>query len=117
MQAFSFSQLRTKSASVYGASLSIRSWGCGHARQREAGDRNGGVPEGDRTDPLPHVDVATSVCGRAFHAGTPVCSVNGASARVLHNRAQFAGERTGDRERERKRDRYAESLISSISEG
>lgn len=68
------------------------------------------VLEGVAADPPPRVDVAASVCGRAFHAGTPVCSGGDGciGSRVTRSRSVCGGEKERERERVDEKDRQRE---------
>lgn len=98
----------------------MRSRGCERARRREAGAHNES-PKGKDADPPARIGVAASVCGRAFHAGTPVCSDGGGciGSRATQSRLVRGGKEGSDKgTRKRERGRYAEeSNISDISEG
>jgi len=71
-----------------------------------------------RGEPDPHVGVAASVCSRAFHAGTPVCSVG---SRATRSRSVCGDKKgitiKGGREKERRIRLIEKGLISSISKG
>jgi len=79
----------------------------GVARRRKARIRNGGVLDGERRIGRPRVGVATSVCGRAFHAGTPVCcdSDGCVGSRATRSRSVRVRERERGREPEREREK------------
>jgi len=82
----------------------------GVARRRKARIRNGGVLDGERRIGRPRVGVATSVCGRAFHAGTPVCSDSDGcvGSRATRSRSVRVTERGKDNESEKQREREKE---------